>query len=203
VKKFIKSLKKFLKPAQVLDKPEDLHLYDTDATALFKKKPSLVLIPYTAEELSLIIKAINSYNGRVAERTSSRLRRTNDRSVLRVHEDHEDDENAGIGVPLHAHNDTLENKTERLSFVARGAGTGLSGGAIAAENSVIISVAMLNRLLEVDLENRLALVESGYVNATLNKALLGTGLHFAPDPSSLLVVILPKMQGGFTVINME
>ena len=40
--------------------------------------------------------------GRVAERTSSRLRRTNDRSVLRVHEDHEDDENAEIGVPLHA-----------------------------------------------------------------------------------------------------
>jgi len=144
VKKLAKSLKKFLKPAQVLDKPEDLHLYDTDATALFKRKPSLVLIPYTAEELSLIIKAINSYNH------------------------------------------TLKNKAERISFVARGAGTGLSGGAIASENSVIISVAMLNRLLEVDLENRIALVESGYVNATLNKALLGTGLHFAPDPSSQL-----------------
>jgi hypothetical protein len=43
-------------------------------------------------------------DGRVAERTSSRLRRTNDRSVLRVHEDHEDDENAEIGVPLHALN---------------------------------------------------------------------------------------------------
>jgi hypothetical protein len=40
--------------------------------------------------------------GRVAERTSSRLRRTNDRSLLNVDEDHEDDENAGIGVPLHA-----------------------------------------------------------------------------------------------------
>jgi hypothetical protein len=42
--------------------------------------------------------------GTVAERASSRLRRTNDRSVLRVHEDHEDDENAEIGVPLHAPN---------------------------------------------------------------------------------------------------
>ena len=41
-------------------------------------------------------------NGTVAKRTSSRLRRTNDRSVLVVHEDHEDDENAGIGVSLHA-----------------------------------------------------------------------------------------------------
>ena len=44
---------------------------------------------------------ISLQTGRVAERTSSRLRRTNDRSVLKVHEDHEDDENAGIGVPLH------------------------------------------------------------------------------------------------------
>ena len=43
-------------------------------------------------------------NGRVAERTSSRLRRTNDRSVLGVHEDHENDENAEIGVQLHAQN---------------------------------------------------------------------------------------------------
>ena len=43
-----------------------------------------------------------SLEGRVTERTSSRLRRTNDRSVLNVHEDHEDDENAEIGVPLHA-----------------------------------------------------------------------------------------------------
>jgi oligopeptide/dipeptide ABC transporter ATP-binding protein len=42
-------------------------------------------------------------NGTARERASSRLRRTNDRSVLRVHEDHEDDENVGIGVPLHAH----------------------------------------------------------------------------------------------------
>jgi ABC-type sugar transport system ATPase subunit len=43
-----------------------------------------------------------SLEGRVAERTSSRLRRTNDRSVLNVHEDHEDDENEEIGVPLYA-----------------------------------------------------------------------------------------------------
>ena len=45
---------------------------------------------------------------------------------------------------------------------------------------------MLNKLIFVDHDNRVALVEAGYVNATLNKALLGTGLHFAPDPSSQL-----------------
>jgi cytochrome c-type biogenesis protein CcsB len=51
---------------------------------------------------------IQSHLGRVAKRTSSRLRRTNDRSVLGVHEDHEDDENAEIGVSLHAHPDELK-----------------------------------------------------------------------------------------------
>jgi cytochrome c-type biogenesis protein CcsB len=51
---------------------------------------------------------IQSHLGRVAKRTSSRLRRTNDRSVLGVHEDHEDNENAEIGVSLHAHPDELK-----------------------------------------------------------------------------------------------
>ncbi|MFZ4085284.1 MAG: class I SAM-dependent RNA methyltransferase [Vampirovibrionia bacterium] len=53
-----------------------------------------------------------SPQGRVAKRTSSRLRRTNDRSVLQVHEDHEDDENAEIGVSLHAQQDLKESDTQ-------------------------------------------------------------------------------------------
>ena len=63
-----------------------------------------------------------SLEGRVAERTSSRLRRTNDRSVLNVHEDHEDNENAGIGVPLHALEAELvniENLGEEILVYAR------------------------------------------------------------------------------------
>jgi len=54
--------------------------------------------------------ATNLYSGRVAEGTSSRLRRTNDRSVSSIHEDHEDDENAEVGVRLHAHS-RKEKKT--------------------------------------------------------------------------------------------
>jgi multiple sugar transport system ATP-binding protein len=63
-----------------------------------------------------------SLEGRVAERTSSRLRRTNDRSVLNVHEDHEDNENAEIGVPLHALEAELvniENLGEEILVYAR------------------------------------------------------------------------------------
>ncbi len=81
----------------------------------------------------------------------------------------------------------LANKdAEPFSFVARGAGTGLSGGAIAAENSVIISLARLNRLISFNEINRTALVETGIVNATLSSLVisLGSSLHFSPDPSS-------------------
>ncbi|NBV97932.1 MAG: ABC transporter ATP-binding protein [Proteobacteria bacterium] len=63
-----------------------------------------------------------SLEGRVAERTSSRLRRTNDRSVLNVHEDHEDNENAGIGVPVYALEAELvnvENLGEEILVYAR------------------------------------------------------------------------------------
>ena len=56
-----------------------------------------------AQPYRAFTKQANSNNGRVAERTSSRLRRTNDRNVSSIHEDHEDDENAEIGVPLQCH----------------------------------------------------------------------------------------------------
>ncbi len=69
-----------------------------------------------------------------------------------------------------------------LNFVARGAGTGLSGGAIGNAHSIIISLARLTKILEINLENKTALIETGVINADLTRNLLG--LHFAPDPSS-------------------
>ena len=68
-------------------------------------------------------------------------------------------------------------------FVARGAGTGLSGGAL-ADGIVIVGLNRLNRVLSVDAENRLAVVEPGVVNVTLTRAVAPYGLHYAPDPSS-------------------
>ncbi|GMV82273.1 MAG: hypothetical protein AMXMBFR7_34570 [Planctomycetota bacterium] len=69
-------------------------------------------------------------------------------------------------------------------FVARGAGTGLSGGAVALNGAVVIELARMNRILEVDFENRVALVEPGVVNVHLTKACSERHLHYAPDPSS-------------------
>jgi glycolate oxidase len=70
-----------------------------------------------------------------------------------------------------------------VPFLARGAGTGLSGGAVAVD-SVLICTARLNQIHEVDVANRQAWVGPGVVNAHLTRAVAAHGLHYAPDPSS-------------------
>ena len=59
---------------------------------------------------------------------------------------------------------------ERVPFAPRGAGTGLSGGALALNRGVIIELARMRRLLKIDLENRLAVVETGMINAQVSRA---------------------------------
>ncbi|MBT5085201.1 MAG: FAD-binding protein [Actinobacteria bacterium] len=70
------------------------------------------------------------------------------------------------------------------SFVPRGAGTGLAGGAIPCDNPVMIVTTRMNKILEVNAEKQFAWVEPGVINLDLTNHLRGTGLHFAPDPSS-------------------
>ena len=72
-------------------------------------------------------------------------------------------------------------------FVARGAGTGLSGGAIASPDAVLLVLTRMNRILELDPRNRRAVVEAGVVNDRLSAAAAHHGLHYAPDPSSQTV----------------
>lgn len=74
-----------------------------------------------------------------------------------------------------------------VPFVPRGAGTGLSGGAIALEGAAVLSLARMDRILRVDAENRLAVVEPGVANARLSAAAKPYGLQYAPDPSSQTV----------------
>ncbi|WP_246943117.1 FAD-linked oxidase C-terminal domain-containing protein [Bacillus pinisoli] len=71
-----------------------------------------------------------------------------------------------------------------LPFLARGAGTGLSGGAIPLNGEVIISLVRMKKLLRVDLENRRAVVEPGFVNLKLTNSISHKGYYYAPDPSS-------------------
>jgi glycolate oxidase len=71
-----------------------------------------------------------------------------------------------------------------LPVVPRGAGTGLSGGALATEGGIVVSTTRMRRILEIDFENRIAVVEPGLVNLELSKAVAKYGLYYAPDPSS-------------------
>jgi glycolate oxidase len=73
-------------------------------------------------------------------------------------------------------------------IVPRGSGTGLAGGCVAFDEGIIISTSRMNRILEIDLDNRVAHVQAGVRNTQLSEAVSalpgGAGLHFAPDPSS-------------------
>ena len=73
---------------------------------------------------------------------------------------------------------------ESLPFVARGAGTGLSGGCLPAEGGIVVSMMRMNRVLEVDYDNQIAVVEPGLVNLHLSWAVGPRGFYYAPDPSS-------------------
>lgn len=116
----------------VLHEPEDLMVYEYDAT-IERGMPEAVVLPADAGQVAAAVK------------------------IARRH-----------GVPV----------------TARGAGTGLSGGAIPCEGGVLIATARMNHILELDAENRLAVVEPGVVNLDISKAAAPYGLYYAPDPSS-------------------
>ena len=103
------------------------------------------------------------------------------------------------GLPQHKHppravvfpNSTEETSDvlqlladEGVSFAPRGAGTGLSGGALAVNRGVVIELARMRKILRVDPENRIAVVQTGLVNAHLSRAVAPYGLYYVPDPSS-------------------
>ena len=71
-----------------------------------------------------------------------------------------------------------------VPFVARGAGTGLSGGAVADGEAVLVALTRMNRILGVDPVRRRAVVQPGVVTARLSEAVAPLGLHYVPDPSS-------------------
>ncbi len=73
---------------------------------------------------------------------------------------------------------------QAIPIVARGAGTGLSGGAYPLEDGIILSLAKFNRILNIDTDNRLATVEPGVRNLAISEAVAEFDLYYAPDPSS-------------------
>ncbi len=73
---------------------------------------------------------------------------------------------------------------DRIPFVARGAGTGLSGGALPAAGGIVISLARMNRILDIDIENQRVVVEPGVINLHVTQRVAPHNHYYAPDPSS-------------------
>jgi len=103
------------------------------------------------------------------------------------------------GLPQHKHRPravVFPSSTEETSaimrelaranvpFTPRGAGTGLSGGALALNAGVVIEMARMRKILRIDVENRLAVVQPGVVNLHVSRAVAPYGLYYVPDPSS-------------------
>jgi glycolate oxidase len=128
----IHDLRKIVGHDAVLDRPEDLMLYEYDA-GVRKSTPGAVVFPQNAPHVSQIMQVA-----------------------------------AAARVPV----------------VARGSGTGLSGGSISPLGGIVVAFSRMNRVLEVDAANQRAVVQPGVVNLQLSEYVSHLGLYFAPDPSS-------------------
>lgn len=129
---FIEGLASIVGRDAVLDRPEDLLVYEYDGS-IDRAIPQAVVLPTTTEQVSRVVRLANAH-----------------------------------GVPM----------------VPRGAGTGLSGGALAIQGGIIISTTRMTRVLEIDPINQLAVVEPGLINLKLTHASAQHRLHYVPDPSS-------------------
>ena len=130
--RIIGELRAILGPDAVLDRYEDLLVYEYDAY-MDRSLPQVVVRPTSGEQVAAVV--------RVAAR-------------------------------------------ERLAITARGGASGLSGGVIPIEGGIMIDLNRMHRILEVDVENGVALVEPGLINLDLSTAVAPLGLYYAPDPSS-------------------
>jgi glycolate oxidase len=77
--------------------------------------------------------------------------------------------------------------TAKLPFIARGSGTGLSGGALPIDDCVLIVTARMKQILDIDLENQRVTVQPGVINNWVTQAVSGAGFFYAPDPSSQII----------------
>ncbi len=73
---------------------------------------------------------------------------------------------------------------QRIAVVPRGAGSGLTGGAVPAMGGIVLVLERMNRILEIDTDNLCAIVETGVITGTLQKAVEKKGLFYPPDPAS-------------------
>ncbi len=120
----------------VIERKEELIVYECDGLTSYRHRPALVILPKTTEQIAAVIQ--------ICDR-------------------------------------------ENIAWIARGAGTGLSGGALPVENCLLIVTTLMNQILNVDLDNRRVVVQPGVINNWVTQAVSGAGFYYAPDPSSQII----------------
>lgn len=135
-KPLIQEFEKIVGKNNVVQRREELLVYECDGLTSYRQRPALVVLPRTTEEVSQVVK--------ICDR-------------------------------------------DAIPWVARGAGTGLSGGALPIENCVLIVTALMRKILKIDLENQQVVVQPGIINNWVTQAVSGAGFYFAPDPSSQII----------------
>lgn len=120
----------------VVQRREEILVYECDGLTSYRQRPALVVLPRTTEEVAEAVKICDRH---------------------------------------------------AVSWVARGSGTGLSGGALPVENCVLIVTTLMRKILKIDLENQLVVVQPGVINNWVTQAVSGAGFYYAPDPSSQII----------------
>jgi glycolate oxidase len=120
----------------VVQRREELLVYECDGLTSYRQRPAVVVLPRTTEQVAAVVKVCDRHHA---------------------------------------------------PFVARGAGTGLSGGALPVEDCVLIVTALMNQILTVDLDNQRVVVQPGVINNWVTQAVSGAGFYYAPDPSSQII----------------
>ena len=147
----IKELRQVLGRRYVMERPEELLVYEYDAS-IERAAPQIVAVPADTEQVSRVV------------------------SIARKH-----------GVPV----------------VPRGAGTGLSGGAIPVQGGILMPLTRMNRILEIDAAERVAIVEPGVVNIDISNAAAPYGLRYAPDPPTQHACPTGEAVAGSKPIGLE
>ncbi|NEP43270.1 MAG: glycolate oxidase subunit GlcD [Okeania sp. SIO2G4] len=120
----------------VVQRKEELLVYECDGLASYRQRPALVVLPRTTEQVAAAVKICDRLN---------------------------------------------------IPWLPRGAGTGLSGGALPIENCVLIVTSLMQKILKIDLENQQVVVQPGIINNWVTQAVSGAGFYYAPDPSSQII----------------
>ncbi len=132
----IQAFQKVVGDRGVVQRREELLVYECDGLTSYRERPAVVVLPRTTEQVASILKIC-----------------------------HDND------VP----------------FVARGSGTGLSGGALPVENCVLVVTSLMRQILNVNLENHTITVQPGVINNWVTQTVSGAGFYYAPDPSSQII----------------